>query len=509
MYRVSPLFCALFLSFISIGLVFCSDKELVGHLKPFGQHREPDVITEELQTVPHPSEFWRTYVSQNKPVVFRGAAKHSRAYDLWTEEFLMSEYGDLTVRLEARAESNDRAPVGDAGILGRTTIKHFIQNYQTLDAYVISQVPQPMERDIGIPPCLRCGSFAEAIQEVHLFLSARGGQTKLHQDPYSNIHCIFNGTKDWLLVHPDQTDLVYMSDDSKFEWGGYSEINVDSIDLEEFPKIKDVHYSKVTMNKGDCIFMPGGYWHQVRSWGYMNSAVSIWFSQLKQFSDKGCDEAQITFTPMNQVMVLWQFSGHGNLTQGHMDIHIVKRFLLTLTDSEGKIRLNDFVAKYFDSESNKRDIMRKDELERARKLVEYLDPDGNGYVTQEYIQNLTIEQLKEVLLFIDPTDVSNTEEFEYSHIDAYDIENLLTHCHDKRGTFDREKFISSYVEDLGGTPSKAAEIVENLGAHNQDVTLSDIIGLIPQALHKFHSSKVHDPSFERKMYQHLHKHDEL
>ncbi len=100
----------------------------------------------------------------------------------------------------------------------------------------------------------------------------------------------------------------------------------------------------------------------------MNSAVSIWFSQLKQFLDKGCDEAQITFTPMNQVMVLWQFSGHGNLTQGHMDIHIVKRFLLALVDREGKIWLNDFVAKYFDSESNKRDVMRKDEQERARKV---------------------------------------------------------------------------------------------------------------------------------------------
>ena len=52
-----------------------------------------------------------------------------------------------------------------------------------------------------------------------------------------------------------------MSDDSKFEWGGYSDINIDSIDLEVFPKIKDVHYSKVTMNKGDCIFMPGGESH--------------------------------------------------------------------------------------------------------------------------------------------------------------------------------------------------------------------------------------------------------
>ena len=74
---------------------------------------------------------------------------------MWTEDFLLSEYGNLNVRLEARAESNPRTPVGEAGILGRDTIKHFIHNYQTMDAYVISQIPQPMERDIGIPPCLR------------------------------------------------------------------------------------------------------------------------------------------------------------------------------------------------------------------------------------------------------------------------------------------------------------------------------------------------------------------
>lgn len=106
----------------------------------------------------------------------------------------------------------------------------------------------------------------------------------------------------------------------------------------------------------------------------MNSAVSIWFSQLKQFLDKGCDEAKISFTPMNKVMVLWQYSGHGELTQGHMDIHILRRFLLTLSDREGKIWLNDFVTNYFDSESNKRDVMRKDEQERARKVTDMQTP---------------------------------------------------------------------------------------------------------------------------------------
>lgn len=78
MFRISPLFFyALSLPLISTDLAF-SNEELVGHLKPFGQHRDPDVVTEELQTVPHPLEFWKTYVSQNRPVVFRGAAKHSR-----------------------------------------------------------------------------------------------------------------------------------------------------------------------------------------------------------------------------------------------------------------------------------------------------------------------------------------------------------------------------------------------------------------------------------------------
>ena len=112
-----------------------------------------------------------------------------------------------------------------------------------------------------------------------------------------------------------------------------------------------------------------GYWHQVRSWGYMNSAVSIWFSQLKNFTDQGCDKVDVAFTPMDQVMVLWRYPGYGNLTQGHMDIHILRRFLLTLADSEGKIWLDDLVSKYFVSEHDgKKDVMRRDEQERAREV---------------------------------------------------------------------------------------------------------------------------------------------
>ena len=106
----------------------------------------------------------------------------------------------------------------------------------------------------------------------------------------------------------------------------------------------------------------------------MNSAVAIWFSQLKQFSQEGCDKQdQIAFTPMDQVAILWRYSGHGSLSQGHMDVHILRRFLLTLADSEGKIRLDNFVDRFFNSESDiKRDIMKIDEQARAKAVRVWL-----------------------------------------------------------------------------------------------------------------------------------------
>ena len=73
---------------------------------------------------------------------------------MWTEDFLINRYGNLTVRLEAKSEQSVQLPLG-AISLGLDLLGNFLKGYQTLDAYVISQIPEPIERDILIPPCLR------------------------------------------------------------------------------------------------------------------------------------------------------------------------------------------------------------------------------------------------------------------------------------------------------------------------------------------------------------------
>ena len=55
-----------------------------------------------------------------------------------------------------------------------------------------------------------------------------------------------------------QTKSLYQSEESVFEYGGYSLVDVDAVDLNEHPHIQDIKYAKLTLNRGDCIFIPGG-----------------------------------------------------------------------------------------------------------------------------------------------------------------------------------------------------------------------------------------------------------
>lgn len=43
-----------------------------GHLKPFGSHRPPDEVVEELPFMISPEDFYMNYVIKHKPVVLKG-----------------------------------------------------------------------------------------------------------------------------------------------------------------------------------------------------------------------------------------------------------------------------------------------------------------------------------------------------------------------------------------------------------------------------------------------------
>ena len=160
--------------------------------------------------LPSPRQFWDQYTSIRKPVVFRGAAKHfPPAFRLWTDEYLTENYGNLEVKLEAKREKEE-VPIGALG-LGRDTIRSFLETYQKKDTYTVSQLPDPLSREVKVLPFLMCGTFSKRILEANLWLSSGGTRSMFHKDADNANNCLLNGTKDWILIHPDNEENVSRS----------------------------------------------------------------------------------------------------------------------------------------------------------------------------------------------------------------------------------------------------------------------------------------------------------
>jgi len=62
-----------------------------------------------------------------------------------------------------------------------------------------------------------------------------------------------------------------------------------------------------------------GYWHQVRSYGSKNMAVSVLFSRLTEFDPTGCENTKLEYTPLSDVNMVWTYPGHGPQTMGNID----------------------------------------------------------------------------------------------------------------------------------------------------------------------------------------------
>ncbi|PIK59176.1 hypothetical protein BSL78_03922 [Apostichopus japonicus] len=391
-----------------------------GHMEPFGGHRQADVLIEETEVIPDPWTFWEKYVKPETPLILRGAARKSPALDLWTEEYLDKHYGSLEVRLEGKLEATSRIPVGSEG-LGRDTLGSFLKHYHRTDSYIVSQLPEPMYRDVTVLSCMSCGNMGGRIVEVDLWMSSGDSQSVLHKDAFNQINCLMNGTKRWKFVDSKYEPYIHKTYEPDREIGGRSDINVNQVDLLRFPNITKIHYSDYTLYAGDCLFLPKGYYHQVDSFDTMNVAVSMLFSRIQTFEDNGCDRENQRNIPLNEMEVLWSWPGHGIMTMGNMDVWNLKANYVKKAEYYGLATKEMFLEQYLLLFP---DRVSDDYINSLLKAWDVIDPEDKGQLTVDEVLALDTATLVEHALQSDLADPSNTLEFEYSYIDARDIRLL-------------------------------------------------------------------------------------
>lgn len=467
----------------------------IGHLKPFGDHRPPDVPVDETESIPDPWTFWEKYVKPGDPLILRGAAKKSPAFSLWTEDYLTQNYGDLEIRLEGKSEAWSPVPVGSEG-LGRDKISSFLKRYGDKDTYVISQLPVPMYRDVMVLPCMSCGNMGGRMVEVDLWMSSGDSESILHKDAFNQMNCLFNGTKRWKLVHNKYEKFIHKTWEPSREIGGHSDIDVNEVDLLKYPNITKIRWSDYTLKAGDCIFLPKGYYHQVNSFGPMNVAVSILFSRITTFEDHDCDSSNHQPTPLSEMDVQWDWQGHGTMSMGNMDLLSIRWSYMQQAKKVGYITKEVFMEEFSLLMPEK--ILKKFEpsLKEAWAVI---DPEDRGRLSVDDIELLDIPTLRDHALKLDLVEPSNTHEFEYYYIDADDIKELITSLLDEDGHLSKTAFIMSYTTDpdFGGTEKFALEIFEKLqSTDSETATREEVVANIDEALENWSSRTLLDATPE-------------
>ena len=205
-----------------------------------------------------PTEFFSSYIIPGKPVLFKGVATRFPAYHKWTDEYFKSipESKDFLVDVEEGKKENRKD--------GARTLpfSEFIDIYKHEDIYCVNQLPSFLAHDFPLPLSLDCPSVIDLIEDNVMWFSSGGTKSVWHNDAYENLNCLFRGKKEFIMANRSEgVEKVHIDVDDE----SYSSVDVDNVDVEKYPGFKTTTFFNVTMESGDCLYIPWLWFHTVSS----------------------------------------------------------------------------------------------------------------------------------------------------------------------------------------------------------------------------------------------------
>eukprot|EP00041_Stephanoeca_diplocostata_P031514 m.983098 g.983098 ORF g.983098 m.983098 type:complete len:321 (-) comp23973_c0_seq41:4018-4980(-) len=246
----------------------------MGHLKPFGTGRKPSWEIAEIDAKDLSAKtFLEQYVNKRTPLVIRNETNSWPAFSLWgNDTYLSTAYGQLHVTIEHKLEA---VPMDKA----KVTLEDFLHTPYQSDRYVISELPQPMYKDVRVPPYLRCGPLSDRLAEMDLWVSNGGTSSVMHRDPFNQLNCVVSDSKRWTLIDAmlvSSVPFVWEDDvDPVLNTGGTVEFDWEAVDLLKYPVLSRIPFAVTDVHAGDC--MPHTHTHTLHVCGLCVCVhVSMW-----------------------------------------------------------------------------------------------------------------------------------------------------------------------------------------------------------------------------------------
>ena len=212
-------------------------------------------------------EFLDRYYATNTPLILTGMLQDWPALTKWTPEYLKATYGDVDVEVQLNRDANPNYEIDTPKHKQTMTLAAYtdkvLSSGVTNDFYMVannSNLERPELRGLleELPMLPEFFDPALAKKRVFLWFGPAGTITPLHHDVLNIMIPHVYGRKRWRLIDPVFTPLLYN------HTGVYSQVDLENPDYTKFPLFKEVQVTEAVLEPGEILFVPAGWWHQVK-----------------------------------------------------------------------------------------------------------------------------------------------------------------------------------------------------------------------------------------------------
>lgn len=206
--------------------------------------------------------FQERFFIPKSPVIIKDLVHQWPAYEKWDLDYFRTVAGDKVVPLynsqPARGKQHQHAAAAHMPLSefigrleqGEKDLRMFFWQIMKEAPVLIDDFEYP---DLGM-------TFFKRLPV--LFFAGKDARVNLHFDIdlADILLCHFGGPKTVYLFPPDQTQKLYRV---PFSFSSIFDIDISQPDYERFPKLRQAEGYQATLEHGDMLYIPSGYWHYV------------------------------------------------------------------------------------------------------------------------------------------------------------------------------------------------------------------------------------------------------
>lgn len=230
-----------------------------------------------------PEPFFRDFFFANRPVVLTGLIDDWPALRMWGPDYFRSNFGDVKVEITSARDSDQNYERNFGRHRATVDFAEYVTMVENADAgndhYLVARnrvLELPGLRDLN-NDFSDIDGFLEplpaGVPHARLWFGPAGTVTPLHCDNRNLLFVQVTGCKRVKLIAPYFLSRLYNHDSC------YSSVDLDAIDFDRFPAMRDVPVLETVLEPGECLFIPLGWWHWVRS---LEVSTSLTFTNLLQ-----------------------------------------------------------------------------------------------------------------------------------------------------------------------------------------------------------------------------------